>query len=969
MTKPVLDPVTNFAKVVPSLVNSVTTQVTLAAGNRALLPDIDILGEFNLVWWNWTDYKDPSDDPEKEIVRVVDFENEEGIVIERAQEGTQAYDHNTSGKVYKMILAPTKKTMDDIETALTRGTAGKLAVVDADGFTSLDWLRYDPDLKKIEAALLTTSLDISFQGSGLNDASFVGDYTSNRALFVFIIGLAGDTYMTGTLINESLNKDADVTGLDSGATAKVRIQGPGILLLYDVFGTFQVGESIMQDGEPTRVFQPDTQEVIAGDMFLCQQDITMDYVFYVMDGTLKTLFDGLSVQYASNTGHTIQDLYIIDPLEEITGTVAAQEFEFLARNNTGSVYLRGPLDLESNYTLYLPSYLGEPGEFLTLGFDDGNYFLTWSSGGGGLGLAIGDNISSSNANQALYADSSNQLAQSDKYIYNEQYDIFSVQTNVGTPSASYGNVGYVGKGINDMTYTMSGFTGTQTTSYIIKIDGNGSPNTFLWLKDNVSMATNVPITAGIPQLLDDGIYITFASDTGHVANPPKDQDQFSFTITMTPEWSMKLVSEMASEGLQYGSFAGAKVDALNMFKGAGVGINSQFTTSESGAPMLIKYNKATGTRAFIVVGTTDNDMDVKSTVYDAGKNATTSDIIAKADTANRNLTRYMGDLGQLSLGGITGDGFLQYMPSDSVLGSRWYQMMTQDSDLSTEQYIVGLRDPATAGGNYIQITPQGGVNITSRDFDGAYIHEFTVDGQNNYSLFQLQDLVSGRTLQDFHVGPAVITGIEQILGNFTFLSNNVDGKTFSFDDPISSGMEWIDAMYTTGVDTRAYWGTFDPDTLDGTYATVGGGTFGIQGRTVKFGDFLGAHNGTRIEIDDVAGTFKATAAQSIFTGGIAESGVVSLNPDEGLTMTNAMINVLCKADTGTITIFLPPDPTNGQIACIKDVLGTGTYNVIINGNGNNIEGGVSSINMTGAFAVRQLKFSSVTGLWYIFAQA
>src|SRR3990167_9609679 len=116
-----LDPVTNFGKVIVSTgYNDTTTSIVLNSGEGYKLPDTG-LGSFNLVWFNNSTYADPADDPNVEIVRCIS-RVEDTLILMRAQEGTgvtpnvTGYNHNTPGKIYKMILAPTKKTIDDIQS-------------------------------------------------------------------------------------------------------------------------------------------------------------------------------------------------------------------------------------------------------------------------------------------------------------------------------------------------------------------------------------------------------------------------------------------------------------------------------------------------------------------------------------------------------------------------------------------------------------------------------------------------------------------------------------------------------------------------------------------------------------------------------------------------------------------------------------------------------------------------------------
>ena len=113
-----LDPVLNFAKVeVSTGYNASATSIALASGDGAKLPQPSTDGEFNLVWWNWTDYRDPSDDPNREIVRVT-ARSTDTLTVTRGQESTSATTKNEAGKTYKMMLALTKKTIDDIDGAI-----------------------------------------------------------------------------------------------------------------------------------------------------------------------------------------------------------------------------------------------------------------------------------------------------------------------------------------------------------------------------------------------------------------------------------------------------------------------------------------------------------------------------------------------------------------------------------------------------------------------------------------------------------------------------------------------------------------------------------------------------------------------------------------------------------------------------------------------------------------------------------
>jgi hypothetical protein len=90
----------NFAKAtVSTTYDASATSIVLTSGHGAKLPT---QVPFNVVWWNATDYGDPSDDPNVEIVLVTAVSTDTLTVV-RAAEGTSASTKNTGSKTYKMI--------------------------------------------------------------------------------------------------------------------------------------------------------------------------------------------------------------------------------------------------------------------------------------------------------------------------------------------------------------------------------------------------------------------------------------------------------------------------------------------------------------------------------------------------------------------------------------------------------------------------------------------------------------------------------------------------------------------------------------------------------------------------------------------------------------------------------------------------------------------------------------------------
>ena len=125
-----LDPAANFIKVnVSTGYGAGDNSIVLATGQGSRLPD-PAAGNYNLVWWNATDYSDPSDDPAVEIVRATALSGDT-LTVTRAQENTSASAKNAPQKIYKMQLAVTAKMISDIIALV--GGAGKLVVIPVTG--------------------------------------------------------------------------------------------------------------------------------------------------------------------------------------------------------------------------------------------------------------------------------------------------------------------------------------------------------------------------------------------------------------------------------------------------------------------------------------------------------------------------------------------------------------------------------------------------------------------------------------------------------------------------------------------------------------------------------------------------------------------------------------------------------------------------------------------------------------------
>lgn len=111
-----MDIAKNFAKgTVVDGIESTVTSLVLESGHGSRFPTVP----FNAVIWNSTDYPDPSDDPDVEVIRVTAISTDT-LTITRAQEGTADGEHSIDGKVYFLIAPLTAKTINDIRPVLDR---------------------------------------------------------------------------------------------------------------------------------------------------------------------------------------------------------------------------------------------------------------------------------------------------------------------------------------------------------------------------------------------------------------------------------------------------------------------------------------------------------------------------------------------------------------------------------------------------------------------------------------------------------------------------------------------------------------------------------------------------------------------------------------------------------------------------------------------------------------------------------
>lgn len=275
----ILDPVLNFAIVTVSIgYDASATSIALTAGHGARLPAPGTVGAFNLTWWNITDYPNPEDDPNVEIIRVTG-RSTDTLTVTRAQEGTSGSTKNTAAKVYKMVLSPTKKLRDDIETNITAATGAevdtgtddtkkvtakaiedsayvKAAYVDAkvsdtaydqsswDGVTTIAPSK-NAVRDKIETMVIPVKATAAELIAGTDDAKFataLGLYGS-VALGWFALGAC--TYETADAPTFTFSIASDVTGLLSVGQRIKLTQTTVKYFIITAVGAFSAGKTII----------------------------------------------------------------------------------------------------------------------------------------------------------------------------------------------------------------------------------------------------------------------------------------------------------------------------------------------------------------------------------------------------------------------------------------------------------------------------------------------------------------------------------------------------------------------------------------------------------------------------------------------------------------------------------------------------------------------------------------------------
>lgn len=107
-------PLKNFSEgIVSGTYDAAATSVTMATGHGSRFADPATEGAFNAWWWNATDYPNPAQDPDKEIIRILARTGDTFGTILRGQEGTAASVKNIAGKEYRIAAGITAAVAEE----------------------------------------------------------------------------------------------------------------------------------------------------------------------------------------------------------------------------------------------------------------------------------------------------------------------------------------------------------------------------------------------------------------------------------------------------------------------------------------------------------------------------------------------------------------------------------------------------------------------------------------------------------------------------------------------------------------------------------------------------------------------------------------------------------------------------------------------------------------------------------------
>ena len=153
-------------------INASATSLTISDASR-----FPSSGDFLITAWNITEFPNPCDDPNVEIIKVTNVIGNIFNVISRGQEDTVGVSHS-NGQAVQMLI--TAGTFEEIENAIT--TSLNIPVIGEDLTSQIDGIT---DTFTIANSYISNSTSIKINGQ---DIRRVFGYTENTSTTIKVLG-------------------------------------------------------------------------------------------------------------------------------------------------------------------------------------------------------------------------------------------------------------------------------------------------------------------------------------------------------------------------------------------------------------------------------------------------------------------------------------------------------------------------------------------------------------------------------------------------------------------------------------------------------------------------------------------------------------------------------------------------------------------------------------------------------------
>ena len=316
-----IDPVLNFANPEVSIgYDASATSIVLSSGEGALLPDPSTDGEFDLVWFNETDYPNPADDPNVEIVRATALATDT-LTVTRAQQNTSASTKNDAG-TYRMILAFTQRNYDTFGGVMRWTEENTFAEFDlTSGMgnvyrSKVDSNTIDPTTQQDIDTLRQTNIAVNVAAQ---DALVRGFCFSQDGLFMYTCGLTNDSFYQYNVYNPFDLSTAEYSG-NSFSTATQDNAPHGIDISKDGTQIYIMGDqnNAVFVYDLSTAFDVSTASYSGNSFSTATQDVAMRGLRFSFDGlnmytggltavqsiyeyNLSTAYDITSASYSGNS--------------------------------------------------------------------------------------------------------------------------------------------------------------------------------------------------------------------------------------------------------------------------------------------------------------------------------------------------------------------------------------------------------------------------------------------------------------------------------------------------------------------------------------------------------------------------------------------------------------------------------------------------------------------------------------------